>query len=127
MSKYNKNNVALGFVERISKKYTIVVTSSNRKRIPCIHVIDCKTFGSEFDCKISLTESRYLKDTPDILTVKQKYDLIKTLQTKTDSVFGKKSIWFLYMYSFKISNKSNLDINMEMPDYTTLKTKDSIK
>ena len=39
--KYTKDNVALGFVERISKKYTIIVTSdNNRKHVPCFHVID---------------------------------------------------------------------------------------
>ena len=123
--KYTKDNVALGFVERISKKYTIIVTSdNNRKHVPCFHVIDYKTCGSQFDCKISLTECRYLKDTKDILTTNQNEELIKLLKTKSSSIFGTKNVWFDYFYCYKISNKNDLQIDTVMPDYRQLKTKD---
>ena len=120
-TKYNENNVSLGFTKKIAKRYTLIVTSSNRKHVPSFHVIDCKTCGKQFDSKISLTECRYLHDSPDILNQKQKDELVKLLNTKTISILGKiKNVWFDYFYAFKISNNCDLDIDTKIPDYSKL-------
>lgn len=122
--KYNPNNIALGFVDRILKNYTVIVTSSSRKYVPCFHVIDVETMGSEFDCKISFTECRYLRDTKNILTKKQKQNLIDILESDYTSLFGKKNVWFKYLYAYKISNKTDIETHSIMPNYSHLNTRD---
>ena len=122
--KYSLNSIDLGFVDRIIKNYTIIVTSSNRKHVPSFHVIDIKTMGFEFDCKISFTEGRYLRNTKDILTKKQKENLIDILETDYDSLFGKRNVWFKYLYAYKISNKTDIKTHLTIPDYSQLNTQD---
>lgn len=80
--------------------------------------------GSEFDCKISFTECRYLRDTKNILTKKQKRNLIDILESDYDSLFGKKNVWFKYLYAYKITNKTDIKTHSIMPDYSQLSTKD---
>lgn len=127
IKKYTYENLAEDFPYNdfiCNKKYKIVVASHKRKHVPSFHVIDSETMGYKFDCKISLTECRYLKDTKNILNKKQLKDFIQLLNKPNFLLKDllKKNMYWQFCKLHNLSNSNPVNENQEIPKYEFLKT-----
>lgn len=126
--KYTYKNITVDFPYNdfiCNKKYKVIIVSQKRKTVPCFHIIDSRTMGYEFDCKISLTECRYLRDTKNILSKNQLKNFVKLLK-KPNFILKefKKNIYWQFCKLYNLSNYNEVDETQKIPEYEFLRTED---
>jgi len=126
--KYTYENITVDFPYDdfiCNKKYKVIIVSQKRKTVPCFHIIDSKTMGYEFDCKVSLIECRYLKDTKNILNKNQLKNFVKLLK-KPNFILKefKKNMYWQFCKLHNLSNYNEVNETQKIPEYEFLRTED---
>lgn len=102
-------------VVSILNEYDIVTYDFDKLSEPHFHVIDNKTKGQEFDCRIKIKTPEYL-DSKDKLTDGQIDQLIEILNSSYDNINN----WKWLLLTWDLNNDIEVD-DFDIPDYTKLK------
>lgn len=102
-------------------KYAIVVWTNDPGNIPHFHIMDYKSRGTKFHTCIKIETAEYFHHTgkEDILNTKQRKLLVEFLNQ--NDKWGEKNWIVLLKEWIRNNSKTEIDINLEMPNYLNLK------
>ncbi len=108
----------LGFLQ--DKKYEVVICTDDGGFLPHMHIWDYTTRGGKFHCCVRLDKAEYFKHTgkEDTLNSIIKKDLIAFLNSPS-KYFETNWDGLLVLWN-ENNSEVELDLDIEMPDYTKL-------
>lgn len=102
-------------------KYQIFTYDHDRNRTPHFHVVDTKTYGKNFHCRILINKPRYYKGETTKLSNYSIKELCKSLDivNSGNGIISPFSNWFQIVNDWNSENNKQVKIK-KRPDYTKL-------
>lgn len=103
--------------------YHVIIYDHDKTTQPHFHVIDWKTYGKKFSCRILINKAKYCEGENDKLTqhdITMLQYMLNCNYYTDDAMSEPQSLWKLLITIWNSKNKQKVKLDKEKPDYLLL-------